>query len=69
VKLRDKAVLIFGGTSGIGEAAAELFAREGAKVTIVGRSDSGNDVVGRIIREGGDASFVPGGSTASNSLS
>jgi 3-oxoacyl-[acyl-carrier protein] reductase len=68
MKLRDKAALIFGGTSGIGEAAAELFAREGAKLTIVGRSDSGNDVVGRIIRGGGEASFVRGDVSVVNDI-
>jgi len=49
--------LVTGGTSGIGEATAVLFAKEGAQVSIVGRNEArGNAVAARI---GGNAIFVP----------
>ena len=35
--MKDKVVLITGGSSGIGEAAALAFAREGAKVSVAAR--------------------------------
>ena len=37
-RLKDKRVLITGGTSGMGEAFAKKFAEEGAEVIIVGRN-------------------------------
>lgn len=58
MKLRGKAALITGATTGIGAASAILFAREGAKVSVVGRSDAGEDVVRSIRDAGGEAQFV-----------
>ncbi|MDT7731882.1 MAG: hypothetical protein QOK45_2135, partial [Mycobacterium sp.] len=57
VDLAGKRVLLTGASSGIGEAAAEKFARRGARVVVVARRQELLDaVVERITRSGGDAS-------------
>ncbi len=58
-KLEGKNVLITGGTSGIGEAAAILFAHEGANTIIVGRNkEKGEAVVKKILENGGEAQYM-----------
>ena len=59
MRLANKVVLITGGTSGIGEASALLFAKEGAKIAIAGRNEKrGHSVTEQILKEGGSAIFI-----------
>jgi NAD(P)-dependent dehydrogenase (short-subunit alcohol dehydrogenase family) len=59
MRLENRAALITGGTSGIGEATCLLFGKEGASVAVVGRnSERGKTVAKRITDAGGTAIFV-----------
>jgi NAD(P)-dependent dehydrogenase (short-subunit alcohol dehydrogenase family) len=59
MRLANKVALITGGTSGIGEATAVLFAKEGAKVAITGRNEKrGHAVTEQIAKDGGQAIFI-----------
>src|SRR5882724_12864583 len=59
MRLQNKVALITGGTSGIGEATALLFAKEGAKVAITGRNEKrGHAVTEQVLKDGGEAIFI-----------
>ena len=59
MKLKDRVAIITGATSGLGEAAALLFAEEGAKVMVSGRDETrGKKVAAAIAAAGGTAVFA-----------
>ncbi|MGF6955235.1 SDR family NAD(P)-dependent oxidoreductase [Paraburkholderia youngii] len=58
--LTERVAIITGATSGIGRAAAMLFARHGIKVIAAGtREDAGAALIAEIASAGGDAVFIP----------
>lgn len=59
MRLKNKIALITGSTSGIGRAAAIIFAREGARVIIVGRNqEAASRVMAEIKEIGGESFFI-----------
>lgn len=56
--LVDQLAIVTGGASGIGEAASRLFAREGASVVLMDRSENGSKVADEIVKSGGKAAFI-----------
>jgi NAD(P)-dependent dehydrogenase (short-subunit alcohol dehydrogenase family) len=60
MRLAQKVALITGGGTGIGEAIAFKFAREGASVMVAGRSASVDDTARRIAEAGGGARSFKG---------
>jgi NAD(P)-dependent dehydrogenase (short-subunit alcohol dehydrogenase family) len=58
-RLDNKIAIVTGATSGIGEAVALMYAKEGAKVAAVGRNElKGNELVKKITGSGGEAIYI-----------
>ena len=58
-RLENKIAIVTGATSGIGEAVATMYAKEGARVVAIGRNESkGTELVNRITGNGGEAVFM-----------
>ncbi len=57
MRLKDKIALVTGSTSGIGEATAIAFAREGARVIIVGRNEEAAARVSSAVESAGSKAF------------
>ena len=69
MRLERKIAIVTGGGTGIGEAIAKVFAREGATVAITGRrKDQLERVVGDIERKGGQALALPGSVTSESDV-
>jgi len=59
-RLRDKVAIVTGGAAGIGQATAQVFAEEGAKVVVADINEkAGSETVSEIESHGGRAIFIP----------
>jgi len=60
--LQEKYIVIIGGTTGIGLAAAQAFVAHGAKVIVVGRNPESVDIASSVLKENG--SVITGDATS-----
>lgn len=68
-RLQDKIAVITGGNSGIGEATAKLFAKEGATVVITARRENElKRVADEITAAGGHCVYIPGDVTVTEQV-
>jgi len=59
MRLKDKVAIVTGAASGIGQAIAQVFAKEGAKVVVNDINDKGGEATVKSITDcGGEALFV-----------
>lgn len=68
-RLDGKIAIVTGSTSGIGEATARLFAKEGASVVVLGRREiKGLKIAEEICQSGGNAIFIATDMTQENQI-
>ena len=59
-RLKDKVIVISGGTKGVGRAFAEAAAKKGGKIVVGGRDErAGQETVNKILECGSEGIFVP----------
>ena len=69
MRLKDKVTIITGSASGMGRAAAELFAREGASVVVTDiATDAGEEIARKIRDTGSKAIFVAANAAKENDV-